>query len=257
MPINNKSGIMLTIIEKAITVLKKILSILFILLMMLTLMGCEKMVDLKPDEVDMIAQGSAWLLLKHDKTYAQKLITPTATPTPRPTFSPTPSPTPKVNPKVTPTPGGEDPEKKNPNEKAFAELKEVIGLSDITLDYGGYDFYDNYMFESVSVEPSKPGNKLMIVKILINNNGNAPVTADFLSRKFDIRLDSGSENGSDRYSEPLRSLINNDFCLLNTSIDAKETFESVLVFDVKKEFNPKSMNLFITKDDKTVIIKLK
>ncbi len=221
---------------------------------MLALVGCEKLIELTPEEEDQIAQGTSWLLLKRDKGYTQKIVTPTPTPTPRPTSTPTPSPTPKVKPSG--TPGADNPDDsggKKDNEKAFAELKEVIGIEEISLDFGGYDLYDHYEMGAVNIEPEKASDSLLIVKIIIRNNGSEDVSVNFLREQFDIML--GVDNNV--FVPAYRSLIPNDFGMLETTISAGEAFESVIVFEVKNDFNSEILNLFISKEDKTVILKLK
>ncbi len=241
--------------------MKKILPIILIFVAM-TLTGCMgmEMPALTEDEEAMVAQAIAYRLLQRDDTYKEKLVTPTVTPKVTPTNSPTPIPTATVTPTPealptqgerpdTPTP---TPIKNNNNDIPLAELSEVIGIEGVTLEYGGYELFDNYTYGSYSLEADS-GKALMIVKIIVKNNLSTHVGYKMNSKDFSYRLDV---NTGTTFKPKITWLLN-DFSTLNITIAANDRFEAVLVFDVPKDFAPDTMNLFITKDKKAVIVKLK
>ena len=237
--------------------MKKVLTVLLILSMFL-LTGCLKQWELTDDETVTIARYAAGTLLKYDKKYDEKLATATPIPTeplPSPTevITPTPTPTPLPTPELIDNTDASDDDKEKGNEEANAELTDVIGLDGISLEYEGYELYESYTFGSFSVEPQKKDHELMIVFIRVNNNLDEATDVNLMDLQLKFRLDVN--NGT--YLQPSPSILLNDFQFLNTQIDAGEGFGSVLVFEVETGYSPETMNLFIMKDDKTVIMKLK
>ncbi len=240
--------------KKAGTELKKVYGVVLIVLAM-ALTGCVSMVELTEEQHDQMAQYAAGVLLKHDKTYSEKLATPTptpeatATPTPAPATS-TPTPTEAAS-TPEPTQGGSS--SSSGNETALAELKDIIGTEGIELSYGGYDMYESYVFDSYSVEPATAGELLMIVKIDVINTTDSDIAINLTDKGLSYRLylDGGE------YITPKWTILLNDFTTLNTTITGGQTFGSVLVFEVARDLNPSKLNLFIMQDDKTVIVELK
>lgn len=228
---------------------------------MLSLTGCLEFTEMTEEESKLVAQSAAMIILNNNRLYAEKLSTPTPTPSPSPTptWFPTATPSPSPAPEVTqsasstsaPTPTTK-PDKEE-NEFAFTELKEIIGISDISLEFGGYALYDNYTFDYYSVEPSVEGNKLLIIKLVVKNNASTETNVNLAGKKLDYRLDY--ETG--KSIKPLMTILTNDFTTLNVNVDAGARYETVLVFEVASDFEPKMLNLFIIKENKAVIVKLK
>ncbi len=229
-----------------------------LVLVAVSLSGCLQYPELTEEQEDQIAQYAAGVLLKHDKLYMEKLVT--ATPTPEATPTPTPTPSPTATPTPTPGPTGEpEPTKGGSgkgNEKALAELKEVIGVDGIELTYEGYEIYESYKADDyVSIEPSSHDKLLMIIKMGVHNKTDAPITLKLADKNLEYRL--YEDAGSDKYLVPKWSVLLNDFTTLDTVIEAGKTFDSVLVFEVERAMNPENLNLFIIQGDKTVIVVLK
>ncbi|MBO7402725.1 MAG: DUF4352 domain-containing protein, partial [Lachnospiraceae bacterium] len=151
--------------------------------------------------------------------------------------------------------GGPEPTKPggNGNETALAELKDVIGVDGLELVYGGYEMYESYTFDSYSVEPSDAGKLLMIVKIAVKNTKDSPLNVKLTDKDLAYRLYIDTNN----YLKPKWSILLNDFTTLDMTLEAGQTFDSVLVFEVERDLNPESLNLFIIQGDKTVIVVLK
>ncbi len=208
----------------------------------------------------MVAQGAAWVIIKNDKFYGEKLATPT--PTPEPTATPriTPSPTPTPGEggsdvKSTPTPKptkAPDKPNKNENEMALSELKDVIGIPEIALEYGGYAMYESYTFDSFSIEATDDTKQLMLIQVIVKNESARTVNVNLAKLFLDHKLDAGGKGYIAK-----RTILMNDFTTLDVTIDGGGRYESILVFEVEKDFKPDTMNLFITKDKKVVIVKLK
>ncbi len=249
--------------QKARINLKKELAVILAAVVLL-FTGCLGMdpPEITEEQEKQMAQYAAGVLMKHNKFYMENLMTPTptpeVTPTPSPAPSPTstPSPTPGKDPTTGPDPsGGPTPTKAGDggNEKALAELKDVIGVDGLELSYGGYEMYESYTFDSYSVEPSDAGKLLMIAKIIVKNTGDSALNVNLTDKKLNYRLYMDANN----YLLPKWSILLNDFTTLNMTLEAGQSFESVLVFEVERDLNPSKLNLFILQGDKTVIVVLK
>ncbi len=231
--------------------MKRLLAVVLILICFL-FTGCLQQIELTEEETEQIAQAAAGMLLNRDNNYTEKLATPTPVPTDVPIIMATSTPTPTSaagsdNGETAPTGSV------TPNQQANCELTDIIGIDSISLQYDGYEMYDSYTFGAFSVEPKVFGNRLMIVYILVRNSATEPIVVDLMDSSLEYRLDI---DGGTRLV-PQQSILLNDFQFLSTEIDAETDFSSVLVFEVKEDLNPETMNLFIMQEDKTVIIKLK
>lgn len=227
--------------------MKKVLTI-FLFVCMLGLTGCMHMVEITDEESETIARTAAWLLLKYDNNYTENLITPT------PTVSPTPTPDPDVTVQPTSAPQagnqGEKTEDILPEHNVSPE--ELLGIRDIRLAYDGCDNYDSYTFESFSVEPKNPQNGLMFVFLQLQNEGteSAAVNLLELQPKCSLYVDGAKQLA------PKKTVLLNDFQYLITEIPAGESYNSVLVFEVEKPFEPDSLDLYLSVGEDVAHMKL-
>ena len=225
---------------------------------MLGLTGCVRMVEITDEESETIARTAAWLLLKYDKNYTENLVTPvpTLSPTPVPTLSPTPTPVPEVQVPTTDVPEqdvtGSEKEEEISLPEFNASVEEVIRLSDIRLEYDGYELYDSYTFDSFSVEPKKPENCLMLVFLQLQNTSDEDAMVNILELQPKCRL---YVDITEQLS-PKRTVLLNDFQYLVTEIPAGESYNSTLVFEVEKDFSPETLDLFISVGESTAHMNL-
>lgn len=236
--------------------MKKVLAVILIICM-LGLTGCVRMVEITDEESETIARTAAWLLFKYDKNYTENLVTPipTATPIPVPTETPTPTPVPEVQEApdnfAEPDIEGDAPEEVSLPE-SDASVDEVLGLGDIILEYDGYELYDSYTFDSFSVEPKKPENCLMLIFLQLQNSGDGDAMVNLLEMQPKCRLyvDISEQK------VPMRTVLLNDFQYLVAEITSGESYNSVLVFEVEKEFAPDTLDLFISVGENTAHMNL-
>ena len=220
---------------------------------MLGLTGCMHMVEITDEESETIARTAAWLLFKYDNNYTENLITPTPTVTPTPA-APTPTEVPQVQqPTGVPSTDGTE---EGPEQPVLPEHnrqpEELIGNGDVRLVYDGYELYDSYTFDSFSVEPKKPENCLMLVFIQLQNDSTEAVPVNILELQPKCRL---YVDVTEQLS-PKRTVLLNDFQYLVTEIPAGESYNSVLVFEVEKEFAPESLDLYLVVGEDTAHMSL-
>ena len=237
--------------------MKKELAIVLVAVVLL-FTGCLGMdpPDVTEEQKKQMAQYAAGLLMKYNKFYMENLTTPTPTPeaTPTPTPAPTSTPTPTPTEGAKPTSGAKPTEGAGEgNEKALADLKDVIGVDGLELSYGGYEIYESYTFDGYSVEPQDAGKLLMIAKIIVKNTTDSALAVNLTDKNLNYRLYTDANN----YMLPKWSMLLNDFTTLNTTLEAGQSFETVLVFEVERDLNPSTLNLFIMQGNKTVIVVLK
>lgn len=231
--------------------MKKVLTII-LFVCMLGLTGCMHMVEVTDEESETIARTAAWLLFKYDNNYTENLITPT--PTPTPTDLPTPTPVPGTQSK--PAADAEDNKEDKPVNVVLPEYntspEKLLGIQNVRLAYDGCDNYDSYTFESFSVEPKNPQNGLLFVFLQLQNEGAEPATVNLLELqpKCSLYVDGAKQ------LVPKKTVLLNDFQYLITEIPAGESYNSVLVFEVDKPFEPDRLDLYLSVGEDTAYMKL-
>lgn len=231
--------------------MKKVLTII-LFVCMLGLTGCMHMVEITDEESETIARTAAWLLFKYDNNYTENLITPT--PTATPTVSPTPTQEPDVI--VQPTSVPQDGKSEEKTETVLPEHnvspEKLLGIRDIRLAYDGCDNYDSYTFESFSVEPKNPQNGLMFIFLQLQNEGAEPAAVNLLELqpKCSLYVDGTKQLA------PKKTVLLNDFQYLITEIPAGGSYNSVLVFEVEKPFEPDRLDLYLSVGEDIAHMKL-
>jgi len=236
--------------------LKKVLTII-LFVCMLGLTGCMHMVEITDEESETIARTAAWLLFKYDNNYTENLVTPTPTATPSP--SPTEMPTPTAVPGTSSKPTGnaeEENQEKQPEKLELPEHntspEELLGVQNVRIVYDGCDNYDSYTFESFSVEPKNPQNALLFVFLQLQNEGTEPAAVNLLELQPKCRLYADVT----KQMAPKKTVLLNDFQYLITEIPAGGSYNSVLVFEVEKPFEPDQLDLYLSVGEDTAYMKL-
>ena len=228
--------------------MKKILAVVLMVFMM-GLTGCVQMVEITDEESEMIARTAAWLLFKYDNNYKENLITPTPTPTPVPTATPTPTPLPDGAPEIS-NQGNGSSVTRLPSFNASPD--EALGFSDIRLEYDGYELYDSYTFEALSVEATKPENCLLLVFLKLQNDSSDVAAVNILEMQPKCRLYVDVT----RQLTPKKTVLLNDFQYLVTEIPADGSYNGVLVFEVERGFAPQTLDLYLTVGEHTAYMNL-
>lgn len=233
--------------------MKKILAVILVVFM-LGLTGCVKMVEMTDEESETIARTAAWLLFKYDNNYTENLIAPTPTPTPVITATPTPSPTPTPVPGASETAGpvSEQEQQKVTLPEYNVSPDEIIGTSGLKLAYDGYELYDSYTFNSFSVEPKNPEKGLLLLFLQLQNDGAEAISVNLL----EMQPKCGLYVDTTELIAPKKTVLLNDFQYLVAEVPAGGTYNSVLVFEVEKMFDPQTMDLYISVGDDTAHMNL-
>lgn len=235
--------------------LKKILAVL-LLVFTLGLTGCVQMVEITDEESETIARTASWLLFKYDNYYKENLVTPTptVTPTPVPSATPTPLPDGEDAAVVTPDNGAQTEAEQAPIvlPEFNASADETLGIRDIHLEYDGYELYNSYTFDALSIEPQKPENVLLLVFLKLQNTGEEKAAVNVLETQPKCRLYVDIT----KQLTPKRTVLLNDFQYLVTELSEGESYTSVLVFEVEQDFAPETLDLYMTVGESTAHMNL-
>ena len=211
--------------------------------------GCASAISLTDAEEDMIAQSIAEIVLYDQENYTEALIEPTPTPTLEPTKAPTATPSVSNNSQNVTSPSGSN---DTTNQQANSDFVTVIGMSGINAEYNKYEIVESLKDDASNVQPAK-GNELLVVTFDVTNTTKK-------DKKFvlgDLNIDYMLDVNTDTKIRPLLTLKENDLRYIDVSLKAGETKETILVFEIKKKLKIDSLNLIISRDDKTAIVKIK
>lgn len=220
-------------------------------LSMLLLPGClADTYDLTNKEQDIIAEYTAAVLLRNEKTYTQALITPTPTPTPQVTPSPVPTKA------ADSEPGSKRPSGSGNASETIdtisASLSEVFGLAGLEVEYSGYSVMDSFSDGSGSAYIVRPkdGNQLVKVDLKLVNTAGIVQEIDFGSLNMNYRLEC-------KESKSVGPQITAaDLLHLKAEIPANDSMDVYLIFEIGKDVASDGSKLTITRDKLTSVISL-
>lgn len=231
--------------------------------------GCLEATPLTDQEMDVVAEYAASLLLKYDKKYNTPLyyveerevrLTPTPTPEPtparpRPTVKPDSSQSASntgssgQRPKATPTPV---PPMFHEAE-IEKQLTQMLAVENITVTCQGYEPMKSVQSTEYFSLVAKEGRQYIVVKFLLSNDTDTELVFDASKNNLEYSI-SINEKSVSRVS---LSMLENDLQYMAIPVPANGTSEAVLVFEVKEE-EIETMYLNIENDsDDTVYLKLK
>lgn len=225
-----------------------------LMISMLGLTGCTSAVPLTDDQENMIAEYMAKEILDSQEGYTQALIEPTPTPTPTPTAEPTVTQPPKAL--DTPTSGPSDQTSPGSdlasNQQANADFAQVIGMTNIKVEYTGYETVKELTEGSFHLEPSK-GKELFLIQFDVTNTSKKEISFNLGSLDISYLLDLNTK----LKVHPLVTLKDNDLRFIDLVIKAGETKHTLILFELDQKVKIKQANLIISREDKTAIIELK
>lgn len=236
---------------------KKILS-LFLIVVLILSTGCSSNnIPLTDDELNAIAQYSAYLMMKYDenKNVKEKLLDAddleelkqeaeeaTATPVPSPTPEPTDAPMQQTDPEITEALNQENNDEKqdspenNPDNKNNSDdsnrVKNITELynPEFTVTYKKYTLTDHYQ-ENKTFTITAPENK-KILALYFNIKNNTGTEKKFSSA--DENIVYTLINSDNRKASSEISMLSNDLQFLNEKIGPGAEIEAVLIFYVKE-----------------------
>ncbi len=247
--------------------MKKKIIIVGLSAMLCMLCGCLEVTPLTEEEMDVVAEYAASLLLKYDRNYntpvyyveeREERLTPTPTPTPEPTVKATPTPTATGSnssqnstntPDATPTPAAS----MFNEEETSKQLTEIIDAENITVTCEGYELKKSVQSTEYFSLVAKEGRQYVVVNFLLHNNTDADQIFDASKSGLEYTIDINTGT----ISRVSLSMLQNDLQYMEITVPANGTAEAVLVFEVAEtEIN--TMHLIIQNEaDAAVFAKLK
>ena len=216
----------------------------------LLMTGCDSSRNLTENETNIIAEYVAGVVLKHDKNYKEALILPeiVSEDEKTQTVTSTPTPTPGSN----NTQPGANANNQIGNTQANADFTEVIGIKGLTVEYSGYKTMDDLSDSYFTIE-SGSGYQLLVAKFNVKNTTKKEIDIELGSTNIVYQIDINQGI----FQKPLLTFLDNDLRLIDSTVKAKDTLETVLVFKVKDDIDLDTVNVIISRGDKTAIVKLK
>jgi hypothetical protein len=231
--------------------------LIVVLLFMTTLTGCIQKFEYSEQQSDAAAEYIAGVMLKNDKNYVAEMVsiekiiekqeaeaTATVTPTP-------------VNIQNTKSEQGQT---TTPTDTVVPEidytLTEVIGEEGFEIEYTDFIVAESYPEDVTdayfSITP-RSGYQLMVLSFLLKNTldkeNNLNLTKADIVYKLDVNVGT--------IYEPPFALLENNLKLIDLTLKSSETKPVVLIFEIKKDVEMKDVNLMVTRDNRSVIIKIK
>ena len=249
--------------------MKKRILLAVLSLMLCLLAGCLEATPLNEEEMDVVAEYAASLLLKYDRHYDTPLyyaedrevrLSPTPTPTPKPK-NPTATPTPVADNK---NPSGSGPQEEvsataTPTpaplynqEETTNQLTGLMAVEDITVSCTGCELMDSVVSNDYFSLQAKEGSQYAVVSFLLQNNSNRDVVFDASGRGLEYSMDVNI----DTIFRASLSLLENDLQYMEIQVPASGSAEAVLVFEIS-DTEIKTLHLIIQdKEENTVFVKL-
>lgn len=219
--------------------MKKVVCIVLCAVMLLT--GCGG-IQLTAKESDIIAEYAATALLRNNPYYSSRLLdeveelepeTETTLPIKNNTSDGTGYQQDEIQPEI--------------KEQPAKSLAEAMNISGVEVTYQGYEVLEKYEYpagEGISYAMDATTDKvLLILKFQIKNNSAEPIMCDLLSNKLVFRC---TVNNEKRVSSQLTMLLN-DLYSYQETVNAGETKDTILIFQIPKEYqgNITSLDLMV------------
>ncbi len=248
--------------------MKKRVLLAGISMMLCLLCGCLKTTPITDEELDVVAEYAASLLLKYDEKYETPLyyadeleVKLTPTPTPQPT-SAVPTPTaavpdknpngsgdsnPSGNSTPTPTPGMYN------DAETSRQLTEIMAVENISVSCEGYKLQQSVQSTEYFSLVAKEGRQYVVVDFLLHNNTENHLVFDASEKNLEYLIDINTGT----VSRVALSMLENDLQYMEIPVPAGGTAQAVLVFEIADtEIN--TIHLIVENEsDDVVFAKLK
>lgn len=142
------------------------------------------------------------------------------------------------------------------SEFSVDELPEILGYSNVDIQYEGYKFTDQ-MPENAEgiafvVAPSTPEDTLLVMNFTVTNNSDETIAFN-ISDKFKIK---GVINNKKKVT-PLTTFLDGDLNLnFNSNIETNGKFTGVLCFEIPKDENVENLGLILSNGEEKINISL-
>ncbi len=229
-----------------------------ILLLLTTLTGCIQKFEYSEQQSDAAAEYIAGVMLKYDKEYTADLVSyekviekqeaeaaAIATPVPVNSLNTNSEQGQTTTSAVTVTP-----------EKDYT-LTEVIGEEGFEIEYQEFVVAESYPEDATEtyflITPSRSDYQLMVLSFMLKNTldkeNNLNLTKADIGYQLDVNVGT--------LYEPPFALLENNLKLIDLTLKAGEERPVVLIFEIKKDVEMTDINLMVTRDNRSEIIKIK
>lgn len=222
--------------------MKKKLSIVFAVIMMLSFSGCAKVIALTENEENLIAQYASYTMIKHSRYNDSLLLSKEDL--------------------LKAEQREEEYKKKAEEKKQQSEtdgdpvtLSDAIGIKGLEFTYQGHDVLDEYS-ESIVTLGDRAGKKYVFLNFTLSNTSGENKTIDMITAKAKFKA---TINGSTVAHLP--TLLPSDLATFNkkTVISAGAKKNVFIVFEVSDDTAKeiKSLSLSMTKDGNASAVAIK
>lgn len=238
--------------------MKKVISYFIMCIFCFALLsGCASYPNLTDEEMDLVAEYAAGLLLQHSEKADNRLMKVEDALLVLESEKQEEAEKPAVEKEEEPEkPQEETPDKpeepdtpvtdNTQQEVVSGPMNEVLGLSNFTLVSNGYEIKDSYPDGSGAffALDATDGNKLLVMKYTLSNNGTESTAVDMLSSSSKFRV---SLNGNG-YKHAMSTMLLDDLSTYVGNIASGATVELVLISEWKEEelSNMSNLTLYIS-----------
>lgn len=227
----------------------------------LLMTGCGAMPDLTQEETELISEYAVGVLLKYDKSHGSRLVDTSEddveevlTPEELPE-EPVPEEEPESLPDTTEIVDvSQDEEMMEP---VASSVEEYYGISDVTIQYTGYELADSYpsmaegddLFFSMD---ATPGTQLLVLKFQANNTGSTDKEMNMLGygARFRVSVNGESSRGA------LATMLLNDMQTFDDVIPAGSSIELVSIVEVPRDLTVNSIDFILRGNEENVTLRL-
>jgi len=245
---------------------KKKIIIAGLSVMLCLMCGCLEATPLTDEEMDVVAEYAASLLLKYDTNYETPLyyteerlemLSPTPTP------SPSPSPSPTLVPSLTPEQGTSSQEgsvtEPEPTatptpipaynaEETTLQVTELFDTEHVIVSCEGYQLMKSVQSTDYFSLVAKEGRQYAVVGFLLTNTSEEDLVFNAAAKGIEYALDVNVGT----ISKVSLSMLENDLQYMEIAVPAGGTARAVLVFEIA-DIEINTMHLILSDKDENVV----
>lgn len=220
--------------------MKKVISYLLICICCFSLCGCTPYPSMSDEDLDLVAEYAAGLLLKHSATAQNRLIdveealqvleeeSKKEEPIEEPVDETEEKPEDPIQPENPVIDNAEQNE-----EVPLAPINDAMGVNSLNVQFNGYEIKDSYPDGSGAffALDAGAGNKLLVVKLTLTNNTDNSVDINMLEQNVSFKV---SLDGSG-YKFVLSTMLLDDLSTYVGTLETGSSTQLVLISEWKEE----------------------
>lgn len=136
-----------------------------------------------------------------------------------------------------------------------ASLEEILDLEQVSIDYQGYEIVDSYPEDQGSLVfamDATDGQRLFVLHFVLSNLSDTEQSINLAQSGCRYRCSINGES----YQSALSTLLLNDMSLYKEVLEAGQTEDVVLVWEVPGDQEVYQLNLMVKKDKEQIQLKL-